>query len=171
MARRTRAGREGRMAARKAATASEAIWPGIAGGRYRPLSDADMDKVHAAALTILEKTGIGEPLDELLDKVLAALLTQDVNVGVLIQKSSLMLADLAVGDEPLALALETRGRLPSAAMPLVTPILDEILKGALVPDKWSMIGALPNHIDGLRQVQIADAIIRSCERGEPVSLA
>ena len=71
MARRTRAGREGRMAARKAATASEAIWPGMAGGRYRPLSDADLDKVHAAALTILEKTGIGEPLDELLDEGLA----------------------------------------------------------------------------------------------------
>ena len=68
--RRGGAGRAGRIEARTAATPSKAIHAGISGGRYEPLSQADMEKVHDAALTILEKTGIGDPIDELLDCVL-----------------------------------------------------------------------------------------------------
>ncbi|MEX3008185.1 trimethylamine methyltransferase family protein [Hoeflea sp. TYP-13] len=68
--RRKGAGREGRLEARRASTASKAIWPGIPGGRYQPMTHADMDKVHDASLFILEKTGIGDPIDELLDIVL-----------------------------------------------------------------------------------------------------
>jgi trimethylamine--corrinoid protein Co-methyltransferase len=64
------AGREGRIKARMASTASPAIWPGIAGGRYQPLTQIDMDRVHNASLSILETTGIGNPIDELLDIVL-----------------------------------------------------------------------------------------------------
>ncbi len=47
-----------------------AIWPGVEGGKYQPLSDIDMSNIHRAALTILERTGIRDPLDELLDLVL-----------------------------------------------------------------------------------------------------
>lgn len=68
--RRRGGGREARAAARTADTASPAIWPGIEGGRYRPLTDADMQKIHRAALSILEKTGVGDPTEELLDLVL-----------------------------------------------------------------------------------------------------
>jgi trimethylamine--corrinoid protein Co-methyltransferase len=68
--RRRGGGREARAAARTADTASPAIWPGISGGRYKPLSDADMVKIHEAALTILEQTGVGDPTEELLDLVL-----------------------------------------------------------------------------------------------------
>jgi trimethylamine--corrinoid protein Co-methyltransferase len=68
--RRRSGGRDARAAARTQPSASQAIWPGISGGRYRPLSDAGMQKIHNAALTILERTGIGDPTEELLDLVL-----------------------------------------------------------------------------------------------------
>ena len=68
--RRRSGGRDARAAARTQPSASQAIWPGLSGGRYRPLSDADMQKIHNAALTILERTGIGDPTEELLDLVL-----------------------------------------------------------------------------------------------------
>ncbi len=69
-ARRRGAGREGRLEARLAAKPSQAIWPGIPSGRYQPLTQADVQKVHQAALSILERTGLGNPLQELLDIVL-----------------------------------------------------------------------------------------------------
>ncbi len=52
-------GRSARKAARAAATGNEAIRPGLPGGRYRPLSDTDMARVHDAALAILARTGLG----------------------------------------------------------------------------------------------------------------
>ncbi len=68
--RRRSGGREARAAARTQSSSSQAIWPGTPGGRYRPLSDTDMQRIHHAALTILEVTGIGDPTQELLDLVL-----------------------------------------------------------------------------------------------------
>ncbi len=68
--RRRGAGRKARMKKRLSSDASPAIRGGMAGGQYKPLGDADMQNIHRAALEILAKTGIGEPLDELLDIVL-----------------------------------------------------------------------------------------------------
>ncbi|KUJ85708.1 trimethylamine methyltransferase [Ruegeria marisrubri] len=68
--RRRGGGREARAAVRTSNAASQAIWPGIPGGRYKPLSDVDMARIHDAALTILERTGVGDPIPELLDLVL-----------------------------------------------------------------------------------------------------
>lgn len=53
-------GREARRAARAAPLAEEIrpIRPGLPGGRYRPLSDADMTRIHAAALDALEQIGL-----------------------------------------------------------------------------------------------------------------
>ncbi len=48
---------------------STAVWGGIEGGRYKPLSDMDMQNIHQAALTILERTGFGDATDELIDLV------------------------------------------------------------------------------------------------------
>ncbi len=63
-------GRAARQAARAQATGNEAIRAGLSGGRYRPLSDADMARVHEAALTVLERTGLKDHTPELLDLVL-----------------------------------------------------------------------------------------------------
>ncbi len=69
-ARRRGAGRAARVAQRESAAPSPAIWPGIEGGKFLPLTQRDMEKVHDAALTILERTGLGDPTPELLDIVL-----------------------------------------------------------------------------------------------------
>ena len=37
---------------------SEAIWPGISGGRYKPLADQDVYRIHDTALRILEEVGL-----------------------------------------------------------------------------------------------------------------
>ena len=68
--RRRGAGRAARVAQREAVAPSPAIWPGIEGGKFQPLTRKDMERVHDAALTILERTGIGDPIPELLDIVL-----------------------------------------------------------------------------------------------------
>lgn len=63
-------GRNARRSKRKAQTTSKAIWAGISGGSYKPLSDSAMDKVHKAALDILATVGISDWTQELLDIVL-----------------------------------------------------------------------------------------------------
>ena len=68
--RRTAADRQARTQARLIGGKSPAIQPGMQGGQYQPLKDSDLVKIHEAALAILENTGIGNPLTELLDIVL-----------------------------------------------------------------------------------------------------
>ncbi|WP_281982246.1 trimethylamine methyltransferase family protein [Thalassorhabdomicrobium marinisediminis] len=61
-----RAGRSGGRAARLALRAApmsddlRPIRPGMTGGTYRPLSDADVQKIHNAALTALETIGLAD---------------------------------------------------------------------------------------------------------------
>jgi len=59
-----------RRAARTNGPASSAVHPGLPGGNYRPLSDADIQRIHATALDILENIGIGDPIAEILHHVL-----------------------------------------------------------------------------------------------------
>ena len=68
--RRSGLGRQARLEKRKQASGPSAVWPGLEGGRYRPLGENDMNNVHQAALTILEQTGIKDPTPELLDLLL-----------------------------------------------------------------------------------------------------
>ena len=56
--RRRGAGRAARLAQRQSGDAAKSIWPGLAGGQYRPLSEPDIKRIHAAALDILATTGI-----------------------------------------------------------------------------------------------------------------
>ena len=65
--RRAGRGRDARRAARQATGPSPAVRPGMAGGRYRPLGEADILRIHKAALEILASTGIGDPTEELLE--------------------------------------------------------------------------------------------------------
>ena len=48
-------GRAGRKALRAAPKSEEdkAVVPGMLGGRYKPLSDADVERIHRAALDVL----------------------------------------------------------------------------------------------------------------------
>ncbi|SVD70078.1 uncharacterized protein METZ01_LOCUS422932, partial [marine metagenome] len=63
-------GREARRKDRANSSNANAIWPGIEGGLYQPLTERDVEKVHQAALTIVEQTGIADATEELLDLVL-----------------------------------------------------------------------------------------------------
>jgi len=62
--RRRSGGREARRALRTAGPdkGQRPVEPGLEGGAYRPLSDAEVKRVHGAALDILERLGMGEPI-------------------------------------------------------------------------------------------------------------
>jgi trimethylamine--corrinoid protein Co-methyltransferase len=61
-----RRGRAARKAARAEQSTASAVRPGLPGGQYKPLSDRDIERIHDAALGILENTGIGDPIPEVL---------------------------------------------------------------------------------------------------------
>ncbi len=64
--RRRAGGRQARAQQRAQAVDAKVIEAGIQGGKYLPLSTADMEKIHRGALLILARTGISEPSQELL---------------------------------------------------------------------------------------------------------
>ncbi|MEP4806260.1 MAG: trimethylamine methyltransferase family protein, partial [Hyphomicrobiales bacterium] len=63
-------GRAARIKVQQATTGNEAVRGGLSGGRYKPLSQSDMENIHQAALTVLENTGVTDHFPELLDLVL-----------------------------------------------------------------------------------------------------
>ena len=73
--RRMRSGREARKQARAGdagSAPSPAIWSGIKGGNYRPLTGTDIEKIHATALRILEQIGLTSATPRCLDVVTRA---------------------------------------------------------------------------------------------------
>ena len=71
-------GRRGGRAARRALRAAppprdkRPVRPGLEGGRYRPLSEADAARVHRAALEVLETIGLADPIPSCVEAVTAA---------------------------------------------------------------------------------------------------
>ncbi|WP_298854837.1 trimethylamine methyltransferase family protein [uncultured Ruegeria sp.] len=63
-------GRAARIKVQQATTGNEAVRGGLSGGRYKPLTQTDMENIHQAALTVLENTGVTDHFPELLDLVL-----------------------------------------------------------------------------------------------------
>ncbi len=61
-------GRAARLALREAAPEEDrkAVWAGIEGGHYSPLSETDITRIHHAALEILADVGIGQATDEVI---------------------------------------------------------------------------------------------------------
>jgi trimethylamine--corrinoid protein Co-methyltransferase len=57
-----RGGREARRAMRAAPLAANErpVWPGMEGGLYRPLKDADVQRIHRAALDVLAEIGMAD---------------------------------------------------------------------------------------------------------------
>jgi|CXWL01.1.fsa_nt_gi trimethylamine--corrinoid protein Co-methyltransferase len=51
------------------ATGPKAIWPGLKGGRYKPLSEQDIEQIHRTALDVLEHIGLANPIPALLEAV------------------------------------------------------------------------------------------------------
>ena len=60
------AGRGRRARHKVSAPAPVAVRPGSSGGTYRPLSDADIERIYTTALDVLAQIGIGDPIPEIL---------------------------------------------------------------------------------------------------------
>ena len=48
------------------------VWPGMPGGRYRPLPESELEVIHQGVLTILERTGLSHAPEGTVERVLAA---------------------------------------------------------------------------------------------------
>jgi predicted dehydrogenase len=68
------------------------------------------------------------------------------------------------------LSLEHIGPDGAHGLMLVGPMLDALAQNTLTPTSWQGLGPLPTHVDGLRQVQVVQAILDSAQRGQVVSL-
>src|SRR5579862_1123155 len=57
-----RGGREARRQLRAAPLTADQrpVWPGMSGGRYQPLSAEDVNRIHHAALNVLEQIGLAD---------------------------------------------------------------------------------------------------------------
>jgi trimethylamine--corrinoid protein Co-methyltransferase len=62
--------RRGRKARQAAPPAASAVRAGLEGGRYRPLTAADEQKIHQAVLHVLEHIGMGDPIPILKERAL-----------------------------------------------------------------------------------------------------
>ena len=69
-----RRGREARREARAAPPPPElqAVHPGMGGGLYKPLTDADVKRIHEAALKVLEEVGLSDAIPSCVELVTAA---------------------------------------------------------------------------------------------------
>jgi trimethylamine--corrinoid protein Co-methyltransferase len=67
-------GRAARQALRAAPKSEEekAVLPGMHGGRYKPLSDADVERIHGAALDVLEQVGLSDAIPSCIELVTGA---------------------------------------------------------------------------------------------------
>jgi trimethylamine--corrinoid protein Co-methyltransferase len=59
-------GRAAHLLRHAAGGAGQAVWPGMAGGAYKPLSDRDIQSIHSTALDLLENIGIADAIPEIL---------------------------------------------------------------------------------------------------------
>jgi len=62
--------RRGRQARRAEPPTARAVRPGLEGGRYRPLADADLEKIHHGVMHVLEHIGMGDPIPILRERAL-----------------------------------------------------------------------------------------------------
>lgn len=71
---RRRGGRTARQALRAAPQpeSERPVQPGLEGGRYRPLGDQDIQKIHRAALDVLEQIGLADAIPSCIESVTAA---------------------------------------------------------------------------------------------------
>ncbi len=70
-------GRAARRKLRQQGSSGSAVAPGVVGGRYRPLSNHEMERVHQTALDLLAEIGMANPLPILKEHALARGCTLD----------------------------------------------------------------------------------------------
>lgn len=55
----------------RARTVQNAVKPGESGGHFKPLSDSDIERIHAAALELLSDIGVADAIDDTRERALA----------------------------------------------------------------------------------------------------
>jgi len=70
--RRQSGGRSRRLSQRRDSPVSRAVRAGLKGGAYKPLADRSLEKIHRAALRILDEIGMANPTREVADIAVAA---------------------------------------------------------------------------------------------------
>ena len=68
--RRKRSNREKLREERSDGIKPDAVHAGLTGGKFRPLSEHDMERIHATALDVLEQIGIGEPTPSIIESAI-----------------------------------------------------------------------------------------------------
>lgn len=93
-----RGGREARRAQRAAPLPSNQrpVWPGLEGGRYKPLTDEEVLKIHNAALDVLEQVGLADAIPSCIEVCTAA--------GAILNDKGRLLFPRAVVEDTLAKA-------------------------------------------------------------------
>jgi trimethylamine--corrinoid protein Co-methyltransferase len=86
---RRRGGRDARRAlrSRDIPRAEAAVKPGQVGGQYKPLSQRDMERIHEAALTLLETVGFGQAIPSCIEAMTARGCTMNEAGRLLIPRS------------------------------------------------------------------------------------
>lgn len=67
-----RRGRKERLSQAETPDASPPVWPGVAGGRFKPLTSEEIKLVDASALSLLETLGLSQATPSMIEKVCAA---------------------------------------------------------------------------------------------------
>ncbi len=67
-----RRGRRDRLKQISEPDAQPPVWPGVVGGRFKPLSPTEVQRIEEAALSLLETLGLSQAIPSMIDKVTAA---------------------------------------------------------------------------------------------------
>ncbi|MHB9032409.1 MAG: Gfo/Idh/MocA family protein [Anaerolineae bacterium] len=94
-----------------------------------------------------------------------------VNVAAKLHRPNPTAGALKAGGGEILPALEYNGLGYGDWMALDGLFIDAILEDTYTPRNWQNLGPLPGLEDGMRQTRVVDAILRSAETGQVVSLA
>jgi len=64
--------RQGQQRVRETATVAPPVRPGMVGGRYQPLTQSEIERIHATILDVIEKIGFADPIPSMVELGTAA---------------------------------------------------------------------------------------------------
>ena len=157
-----RGGRAARNALRAAPLTDDIkpVRPGMPGGRYKPLTDAEVLKIHEAAINVLENIGIADAIPSTLEYLLPKGRPLAVNEGDVVRKGDLLLDGSPVPHDILSIL-----GVEALAEYLVKEIQDVYrLQGVKINDKH--IEVIVRQM--LQKVEVEDAADSTFLNGEQV---
>ncbi|MGC9347604.1 MAG: Gfo/Idh/MocA family protein [Anaerolineae bacterium] len=99
----------------------------------------------------------------------AALLEEGIRLRALVHRPHPTAGALETEESEQRVALEASA-LPQDWWRVARGFIDAILEETLTPSSWDRYGPVPTGIDGLRQTQVVNAIVRSAAKGRPIEL-